>query len=100
MTRASFEQCIREGTVAEAVQVMEPRAGDCLFIPSGLIHAIGAGLVIYEVQQNSDTTYRVFDWNRVGLDGQPRALHVAESLRASTSPVRRRLSKKRMRRGG
>ena len=82
VTRVSFEQSIREGTVAEAVQVMEPRAGDCLFIPSGLIHAIGAGLVIYEVQQNSDTTYRVFDWNRVGLDGQPRALHVAESLQS------------------
>jgi len=88
ITQASFEQCIRDGTVADAVQIMEPRAGDCLFIPSGLIHAIGAGLVIYEVQQNSDTTYRVFDWNRVGLDGQPRTLHVAESLQSIdfTSP--------------
>jgi mannose-6-phosphate isomerase len=55
-----------------------------------MIHAIGAGLVIYEVQQNSDTTYRVFDWTRVGLDDQPRALHVQESLRSidfsATSP--------------
>ena len=56
------------------------RAGDAIFIPSGRIHAIGAGNVIIEVQQNSDTTYRVFDWNRLGLDGKPRALHVQESL--------------------
>jgi mannose-6-phosphate isomerase len=82
VTREAFEQLIANGTVAEGVQVLEPKAGDCLFIPSGLVHAIGAGLVIYEVQQNSDTTYRVFDWNRVGLDGQPRALHVQESLRS------------------
>jgi mannose-6-phosphate isomerase len=82
ITRETFERLIASGTVADGVQVLEPKAGDCLFIPSGLIHAIGAGLVIYEVQQNSDTTYRVFDWNRVGLDGRPRALHVEESLRS------------------
>lgn len=82
VTREAFEQSIRDGTVADCVQVLEPKSGDCLFIPSGLIHAIGAGLVIYEIQQNSDTTYRVFDWNRVGLDGQPRALHLQESLRS------------------
>jgi mannose-6-phosphate isomerase len=56
------------------------RAGDAMFIPSGRCHAIGAGCLIVEIQQNSDTTYRVFDWNRTGLDGKPRALHVAESL--------------------
>jgi mannose-6-phosphate isomerase len=80
--REAFDRYIREGTVAEAVQILHPSAGDCLFIPSGLIHAIGAGLVVYEVQQNSDTTYRVFDWNRLGLDGRPRALHLAESLQS------------------
>jgi mannose-6-phosphate isomerase len=51
-----------------------------MFLPSGRVHAIGAGLVIFEIQQNSDTTFRVFDWNRLGLDGRPRELHVAESL--------------------
>jgi mannose-6-phosphate isomerase len=56
------------------------RAGDAMFLPSGRVHAIGAGLVIFEIQQNSDTTYRVFDWNRVGLDGKPRELHIAQSL--------------------
>jgi mannose-6-phosphate isomerase len=51
-----------------------------MFLPSGRVHAVGAGLVIFEIQQNSDTTYRVFDWNRVGLDGKPRDLHVSQSL--------------------
>ena len=51
-----------------------------MFLPSGRVHAIGAGLVIFEIQQNSDTTYRVFDWNRTGLDGKPRELHIAQSL--------------------
>ena len=51
-----------------------------MFLPSGRVHAISAGLVIFEIQQNSDTTYRVFDWNRAGLDGKPRELHVAQSL--------------------
>ncbi len=51
-----------------------------MFLPSGRVHAIGDGLVIFEIQQNSDTTYRVFDWNRVGLDGKPRELHVPQSL--------------------
>lgn len=80
VTRADFEVALAKGTLAEVVHVLHPRTGDCLFIPSGRIHAIGAGLLIYEIQQNSDTTYRVFDWNRVGLDGKPRALHIAESL--------------------
>ncbi len=78
--RADFEQAIREGTVADCVHALHPRAGESIFIPSGRLHAIGAGFLIHEIQQNSDTTYRVFDWNRPGLDGQPRELHVAESL--------------------
>ena len=55
-------------------------AGDCFFVPSGRMHAIDAGVVLVEIQQNSDTTYRVYDWGRVGLDGKPRQLHVKESL--------------------
>jgi mannose-6-phosphate isomerase len=51
-----------------------------MFLPSGRVHALGAGLVVFEIQQNSDTTYRVFDWNRLGLDGKPRDLHILESL--------------------
>jgi mannose-6-phosphate isomerase len=80
VTRAHFERAIGDGTVADLVHALEPRAGDSIFIPSGRLHAIGAGFLIHEIQQNSDTTYRVFDWNRLGLDGQPRELHVEESL--------------------
>ena len=80
VTRAEFEQKIEDGAVADCVQRLPVEKGDVMFLPSGRIHAIGAGLVIFEIQQNSDTTYRVFDWNRTGLDGQPRQLHAAESL--------------------
>lgn len=80
VTRAAFEQAITAGTVAACVHALQPSAGESIFIPSGRLHAIGAGLLIFEIQQNSDTTYRVFDWNRTGLDGRPRQLHVAESL--------------------
>jgi mannose-6-phosphate isomerase len=80
VTRADFERRIRDGSVAECFHRVPVRPGDSMFLPSGRVHAIGAGLVIFEIQQNSDTTYRVFDWNRVGLDGQPRELHVPQSL--------------------
>jgi mannose-6-phosphate isomerase len=80
VTRTVFEQKIRDGSVAECFHRLPVKAGDAMFLPSGRVHAIGAGLVIFEIQQNSDTTYRVFDWNRVGLDGKPRQLHIAESL--------------------
>lgn len=79
--KADFEDAIENGTVDQVVHAITPRPGDSIFIPSGRLHAIGAGLLIYEIQQNSDTTYRVFDWNRMGLDGQPRALHVEQSMR-------------------
>ncbi|MEO8350897.1 MAG: type I phosphomannose isomerase catalytic subunit [Chthoniobacteraceae bacterium] len=78
--RAEFDRALTEGRVADLIHRVTSRAGDAFFIPSGRIHAIGAGNVIFEVQQNSDTTYRVFDWNRLGLDGKPRQLHVQESL--------------------
>ena len=80
VTRAEFEKKVRTGEVAECFHRVPVRAGDAMFLPSGRVHAIGTGLVIFEIQQNSDTTYRVFDWNRVGLDGKPRELHVAQSL--------------------
>jgi mannose-6-phosphate isomerase len=79
-THADFEHKLRDGSVADCFHRVPVRAGDAMFLPSGRVHAIGAGLVIFEIQQSSDTTYRVFDWNRVGLDGKPRELHVAQSL--------------------
>lgn len=80
VSREDFEQAITTGTVEQCVHVITPVAGESIFIPSGRLHAIGAGFLIHEIQQNSDTTFRVFDWNRSGLDGKPRDLHVAESL--------------------
>lgn len=80
VTRESFENLLRHGRVQEALHTIPVQNGDSIFIPSGRLHAIGEGNLIVEVQQNSDTTYRVFDWNRTGLDGQPRKLHLEESL--------------------
>jgi mannose-6-phosphate isomerase len=81
VTKESFEQSLRDGMVEEQIHAIEAKKGESIFIPSGRLHAIGAGYLIYEIQQNSDTTYRVFDWNRMGLDGVPRELHVEQSMR-------------------
>jgi mannose-6-phosphate isomerase len=80
VTRAEFESLLESGGVEKTLHDIPVRTGESIFIPSGRLHAIGAGNVIIEVQQNSDTTYRVFDWNRSGLDGKPRALHLKESM--------------------
>lgn len=81
-TAEVFAKGITDGTLMDHVNTLTVAAGDCLDIPGGTVHAIGAGLVIFEIQQNSDTTYRVFDWNRLGLDGKPRALHPEQSMQA------------------
>jgi mannose-6-phosphate isomerase len=78
---ARFREALETGAAESCVNAVPVAKGQHLFIPSGRLHAIGAGLLIYEIQQNSDTTYRVYDWNRPGIDGKPRALHVEESLR-------------------
>ena len=78
---ARFREALISGEAESCVHAVPVTKGQHLFIPSGRLHAIGAGLLIYEIQQNSDTTYRVYDWNRPGIDGKPRELHVEESLR-------------------
>lgn len=80
VSRSQFEAALQTGTVAECLHRIPTASGDALFLPSGRVHAIGSGNVLFEIQQNSDTTYRVFDWNRHGLDGAPRELHVPESM--------------------
>jgi mannose-6-phosphate isomerase len=80
VTRVEFERKIQDGSVADCFHRVPVEKGSVMFLPSGRVHALGAGLVIFEIQQNSDTTYRVFDWHRVGLDGKPRELHVKQSL--------------------
>jgi mannose-6-phosphate isomerase len=80
ISREAFERALAAGTVADCLHRVPVSEGDVMFLPSGRVHAIGGGLRLFEIQQNSDTTYRVFDWNRPGLDGKPRDLHIVESL--------------------
>jgi mannose-6-phosphate isomerase len=80
VTRAEFEHKLASQTVAQCFHRIPVKEGDAMYLPSGRVHALGADTVIFEIQQNSDTTYRVFDWNRVGQDGKPRELHAAQSL--------------------
>lgn len=82
VTREQFEQALKEDHLEPLVSALPSKAGDSLFVHSGRIHAIDGGNLILEIQQNSDTTYRVYDWGRVGLDGEPRQLHIEESLRS------------------
>jgi mannose-6-phosphate isomerase len=78
--KPAFREAIASGTVEQLLHKITVAPGDFIFLPSGTIHAIGGGILLAEVQQSSDTTYRVFDWNRVGLDGKPRDLHVEQAL--------------------
>ena len=82
--QAALAAAIRAGTCAEVLHSFTPAAGDCVFIPAGTVHAIGAGLLVAEIQQSSDVTYRLFDWNRTGPDGRPRPLHVEAGVEAVT----------------
>lgn len=75
-TREQMAQAIRENALESLLVYEEVRPGDVLAISPGTIHALGEGVLIYEIQQSSDTTYRLYDWGRMGLDGKPRALHI------------------------
>ncbi len=82
--RDTLAASLRSGRCDEVLHAFEARPGDCIFIPAGTVHAIGAGLLVAEIQQSSDVTYRLHDWNRVGPDGAPRPLHVEAGLEAVT----------------
>jgi len=82
VTREQFERAIGDQTLEECVHHFRVAVGDSILVHSGQVHAIDAGSLILEIQQNSDTTYRVYDWGRVGLDGLPRQLHIEQSLRS------------------
>jgi mannose-6-phosphate isomerase len=79
-TRATLERHLAEGTVEQCLHSFTPKPGDCVFLPAGTVHAGGGGLTVAEVQQTSDATFRLFDWNRIGSDGKPRQLHVDQAL--------------------
>ena len=78
--REAFATAIRTGRVADVLHEIPAKAGECIFIPAGTVHALGAGILVAEIQQSSDTTFRVFDWDRLGKDGRPRPLHVDQAL--------------------
>lgn len=80
VTKESFRDAINCGQSSEALHSFEAQIGDCVFIPAGTMHALGAGIVIAEIQQASNTTFRVYDWDRVGADGKPRDLHIEQAL--------------------
>jgi len=80
VTREAFRAALERGEVEPLLNAIRVRAGDCHYLESGTVHALGAGILAAEVQTPSDTTFRVFDWNRLGPDGKPRKLHVEEAL--------------------
>lgn len=74
--RREYEQHVADGSLGDILRRVPVKAGDAFYLPAGTLHAIGKGILLFEVQQASDLTYRIFDWNRVGTDGKPRELHV------------------------
>ena len=80
MTKEEFTTAIKEGTLLDYVQLVPVHKGDVFFIEAGTLHAIGAGILIAEIQQNSNITYRVYDYDRVGKDGKPRELHIEKAV--------------------
>lgn len=78
--RGDFERALAEHRVAATLNRFDARKGDVFFLPARTVHALGEGCLLYEVQQTSDITFRVYDWDRLGLDGKPRPLHVTESM--------------------
>jgi mannose-6-phosphate isomerase len=79
-TRDALASAIADNRIMDSMQEVAVEAGDCFYIPAGTVHALCAGVLIAEIQQNSDTTYRLYDYDRPGLDGKPRQLHIEDSL--------------------
>lgn len=80
VTRESLKEALLHGTVLDCLREVPVATGDTFYIPAGTVHALCAGVVVAEIQQNSDTTYRLYDYNRPGLDGKPRDIHIEDSL--------------------
>jgi mannose-6-phosphate isomerase len=80
VAKEEFSQAIRNGTVVELLDKIPVKKGQCYFLPGGTVHSIGAGILIAEIQTPSDTTYRIFDWNRLDAGGKPRQLNIKEAI--------------------
>lgn len=78
--RTILAEAIAQGRTADCLHQVRAQAGDCIFIPAGTVHALGSGLIVAEIQQSSDTTFRLFDWNRVDAEGKSRPLHIEQAL--------------------
>jgi mannose-6-phosphate isomerase len=79
-TRESFEEALEQGAVEERIHAIATRTGDAIFLPSGRMHALGGGHVLVEIQENSDTTYRIYDWDRAKEGEAARQMHIAEAM--------------------
>ncbi len=88
LTTEEFRTALTGGTARDVLQYVRVQAGDFIYVPAGTVHAIGPGILLYELQQTSDTTYRLYDWDRAGLDGKPRPLHIEKSVRCAHLDVR------------
>jgi len=82
-TIGDYADAIDNGQPKRCLEFLPVKAGDIIYVPAGTVHAIGPGIMLYELQQTSDTTYRLYDWDRVGLDGKPRELHIEKGLLCS-----------------
>jgi len=82
ITKEKLIELINENRIIEALNIVDVKKDDFLYIPSGCIHAIMKGTILAEIQQNSDVTYRLYDWDRVGFDGKPRQLHIEKALKS------------------
>ena len=82
VSKSDFALAVEKNETESVLNSFKTQKGDCVFIPAGTIHALGEGLLIAEIQQSSDTTFRLFDWNRLGNDGKPRQLHIEQGIEA------------------
>ncbi len=82
ISKEEFQQRINSGTIKEVMNYEEVKKGDLFFMPAGRVHALGPGILLAEIQETSDTTYRIYDWDRTDDKGNPRALHIEESIDA------------------
>ena len=82
-TTECYAESIQQNKPKDCLNYLPVQAGDIIYVPAGTVHAIGPGIMLYELQQTSDTTYRLYDWDRMGLDGMPRELHIEKGLKCS-----------------
>jgi len=80
VTRDEFTRMLNQGKAADCLNEIQVKPGDVIDLPAGTVHALGGGIVLAEIQQSSNVTYRLYDWDRSGLDGKPRQLHIEEAL--------------------